>query len=160
MRSEEIAVSEQIPADALRLLLVAAAYHDIGYLQSAQNHEAISSAMAKDILPPFGYTDDELATICGIIMATKLPQTPHTILEQIICDADLDYLGRDDFFDIGKGLYKEMRHRVIVTNEEDWNRLQVSFLENHHYFTATAIAQRQAQKEAHLQILKQKLSNP
>jgi uncharacterized protein len=86
-------------------------------------------------------------------MATKLPQEPHSLLEQIICDADLDYLGRDDFFKIGDRLYNELVAANIIANETDWNILQIGFLQKHHYFTATAKGLRDDKKQEHLNIL-------
>jgi uncharacterized protein len=79
-------------------------------------------------------------------------------LEEILADADLDYLGRDDFFIIGETLYREFKTLGIVNNEEEWNQLQVRFLENHHYFTKTSVNLRQAKKEEHLKQVKAKLN--
>ena len=155
-RAEALALQEGIPAAEMQLLLIATVYHDAGYLQSYENHEELSCGLAKELLPQFNYSTTDVETICNIILATRIPQRPDTHLEQIICDADLDYLGRDDFFAISQILYQEMRHKGIVKNEAEWDNLQISFIENHHYFTATAIEQRQAQQEKHLSILKQK----
>jgi hypothetical protein len=94
-----------------------------------------------------------------MIMATRIPQTPHNLLEEILADADLDYLGRDDFFIIGNRLYDELAMYGIVNDRYDWNRLQVRFLENHHYFTQTAIRMRKAKKEEHLQLIKSQIDN-
>jgi hypothetical protein len=67
-----------------------------------------------------------------------------------MCDADLDYLGRDDFYTIGNNIYREFLQRKLVANETEWNQMQVQFLESHNYFTETAIRQRKAAKEKHL----------
>jgi hypothetical protein len=93
-----------------------------------------------------------------MIMATKIPQTPNNHLEQILADADLDYLGRDDFFTIGNKLYDELAMFGIITNERDWNLLQERFLESHNYHTATAISSRNAKKQQNLDIIKSKLA--
>ena len=84
------------------------------------------------------FSDTEKADIQSLIMATKLPQSPKNHLEQIICDADLDYLGRDDFFIIGNNLRKEFLHYNIVANNEVWEKLQFNFLSNHQYFTESS----------------------
>jgi hypothetical protein len=93
-----------------------------------------------------------------MIRATKVPQQPFNVLEEVICDADLDYLGRNDFFQIGEGLFKEFLDQKIVSDEKSWNSLQVRFLENHHYFTTTAKERRQKQKQIHLDAIKDKLA--
>jgi uncharacterized protein len=92
-----------------------------------------------------------------MIRATKVPQQPNNLLEEIICDADLDYLGRDDFFKTGEGLYSEFLEQKIVSDELSWNQLQVRFLENHHYFTPTSINRRQKEKQKNLEAIKAKI---
>jgi len=155
--AEDIAAKEGVQGEDLTLLLTAALFHDSGFLQGAAEHEQKSCDIARTYLPGYGYTDEQIEKICGMIMATKLPQTPHNLLEEIICDADLDYLGRDDFFPIGDKLFSELSMYGIIHNEIEWDRLQVKFLEAHHYFTKTSLSLRKEQKEQHLQLLRSKL---
>lgn len=157
--SERIAKSEGVKGEDLTLLLTAALYHDSGFLRSQKEHERVSCEIAREELPGFGYTEPQLDRICGMIMATKIPQSPQNLLEQIICDADLDYLGREDFFDIGDRLYAELAVYDIISNEDQWNRLQIGFLEKHHYFTQTAINMRKALKDQHLEKVRSKIKN-
>ena len=83
----------------------------------------------------------------GLIWATKIPQSPKTKLEKIICDADLDYLGRRDFYQISDQLFKELKLRGLLGNKKEWNRIQISFLEGHSYHTKFALENRQPVKE-------------
>ena len=92
-----------------------------------------------------------------MIMATKIPQTPNTLLEQIICDADLDYLGRSDFFTIANLLFNELREMKIISDEKEWDRIQVKFLKGHRYFTTTNITTRKPQKLHHLKMLEERI---
>lgn len=154
--AEIIAKAEKISAADLKLLLVAAVYHDAGYLDQNHDHELHSCELARRYLSAY-YSNDDIDTICDIIMATKIPQQPKTHLEQIICDADLDYLGRDDFFVIGETLYTEMLQIGTIKDRDQWNKLQVAFLNSHHYFTPTAIWMRQTGKENNLKITESKL---
>src|SRR5690242_6930177 len=87
----------------LLLLQTSALYHDVGFIEAYNGHEEKSCEVAQHELAGFGFTGDQIDIICGIIRATKIPQSPNTILEMILCDADLDYLGRTDFFTIGEG---------------------------------------------------------
>ena len=144
---------ENILEADMKLLLIAALYHDSGYLHQRDDHEHRSCEIVKGVLPGFDYSQSDIKKICQIIMATKLPQQPHSLLEQIICDADLDYLGRDDFFSIGNRLYQEMLVVGRIQNEDDWNTIQIDFLQKHHYFTETANALRNTKKEANLNLL-------
>lgn len=157
--ADDIAKKEDVTGEDHTLLMTAALFHDSGFLFGAAEHEKKSCEIAKQYLPNLGYTPEQIEKICGMIMATRIPQTPHNHLEEILADADLDYLGRDDFFSIGNRLFEELAMFGIVSNEEDWNRLQVRFLEQHHYFTKTAIQTRQAGKDAHLKAIKSRLND-
>lgn len=153
----KIAAEEQVSGEDLLLLKTAALFHDSGFLQGAQEHERKSCDIARQYLPGYGYTAAQLEKICGMIMATRIPQSPANHLEQILADADLDYLGRDDFFTIGNRLYEELSMFGIVNTERDWNLLQERFLESHHYFTPTAIRWRAAKKQENLDKIKAQL---
>ena len=157
--AEAIAKSEGIEGDDLTLVKTAALFHDTGFIFGSKEHEKRSCEIAESYLPNYGYSAKDIERIGGMIMATKIPQSPNNHLEEILADADLDYLGRDDFFIIGDKLYEELAMFGIVQTEHDWNRLQEKFLENHHYFTATAISNRQAKKDENLAIIKKKLSS-
>lgn len=150
---ETIAKKEGINDSDLKLLLVAAIYHDAGYLVQNKNHEKYSCDIARHYLPQFNYPTEDINRICDIIMATKIPQNPKSLLEKIICDADLDYLGRTDFFTIGDKLYRELLAFGKLKNEEEWNTIQLKFLKRHHYFTSTSIQLRQLQKEKNIKII-------
>ncbi|MEI8280005.1 MAG: HD domain-containing protein [Bacteroidota bacterium] len=152
--AETIADYEGISGDDRLLLLTAVLFHDSGFIIQQKEHESISCDIARECLPDFEYTNEQISTICGMIMATRLPQLPKNLLEQIMCDSDLDYLGRDDFFTIGNKLFNELKVYGIIHNQDEWNNLQIRFLQNHQYFTHTAIRLRKEKKEAHLQLLK------
>lgn len=107
--------------------------------------------LAREALPAFGYTEGMIERVCAMVMATKLPPQPADRLGEILCDADLDYLGRSDFFRIGTTLFWEFLHDGIVKTEREWNELQVRFLQSHTYFTATSRAEREPVKQQHLQ---------
>lgn len=151
-----IAVLEGVDANDCKLLQIAAIYHDVGYLIEKDNHEEHSCEMARAYLPSFDYTSNEINSICEIIMATKMPQNPKSHLQEIICDADLDYLGRSDFFNLSKRLYKEMIDLGTIQNWDDWMILQNNFMNQHHFFTASAIKLRQVGKEENLKIMQSK----
>ena len=134
-QSVRIALSEGIDDDALLLLKFAALFHDSGFLQTYAEHEKKGCELFLKKAADWDFTVDEKKIVEGLIMATKIPQTPHTHLQQIICDADLDYLGRADFLTIGDTLRREFLHYKIVANNEDWENLQLKFLKNHQYHT-------------------------
>jgi uncharacterized protein len=154
-----LAKAEQMsPTDTL-LIKSAALYHDIGFTETYKDHEEAGCEIARKSLPQFGYNPVHTEQICGMIMATKIPQTPHNIMEQILCDADLDYLGRKDFYPISNTLFQEFMHYGTVRERKEWDRLQVKFFESHHYFTETANALRLPEKNKRLAELKEIVSN-
>lgn len=147
----EIGTAEGIEGEELDLLRTAALYHDAGFLISDTDHEACGCQLLRDALPAFGYTNAQIERVCTMVMATRVPQTPVDDLSRILCDADLDYLGRPDFHSIGANLFNEFKHYGMVTNEREWNELQVRFLTQHRYFTRTSIRLREPVKQKHLE---------
>jgi hypothetical protein len=102
--------------------------------------------MADEILPKYGYTEQHIATIKELIFVTQIPHQPKNKLEEIICDADLDYLGRDDFHEIADRLRRELKEHGKINSDRQWDNMQVAFLNMHKYFTETSISTRQAKK--------------
>ncbi len=139
----------------LLLLKTAAVFHDSGFLFMYKNHEEKSCEIASESLRSV-FNEEDIKKVCGMIMATKIPQTPNTLLEQIICDADLDYLGRDDFEPISRNLHKEFIIFKIIPEDIIWDHIQIKFFESHHYFTGTSISKRNVKKLKHLNILKER----
>jgi uncharacterized protein len=91
--------------------------------------------MAKEILPNYGLSIHQVELICNMILATRIPQSPVTKLDKILCDADLDYLGREDFYQIGGRLLEELKEQGVVETEREWNLVQKTFLESHRFHT-------------------------
>lgn len=150
-QANEIALAEGVTSEKeVELLSIACLYHDTGFLHVYKGHEEASCENARRELPGFGYNNQEIDLVCGMIMATRIPQSPRSKLEEIICDADLDYLGRDDFYRIGQTLFNEMKYYGFLKDEQQWNRIQKAFLEQHHYFTPTNLSRRAPLKEKHL----------
>ncbi|MBX2928577.1 MAG: HD domain-containing protein [Saprospiraceae bacterium] len=152
--TEELCQLEAISPYESLLLKTAALFHDAGFTESNKDHEALGCAMVREHLPRYDFTPLEIERICGMILATKIPQSPGNFLEAILCDADLDYLGRSDFYDIGSTLFQELKIYNVLHREEDWNRLQVTFLEKHTFFTPTNLRRRAPGKQAHLNHLR------
>lgn len=153
----KIADTENISDEEKRIVELAALLHDIGFVEGAKDHEATSARMAREILPAFGYQKQVVDSICGMILATKLPQSPATALEKILCDADLDYLGRDDFYEIGQTLREELLNAGVIESEREWNLVQRTFLESHRYHTPYGKTNRESHKQERLKEIRMKL---
>ena len=113
----------------------------------------MSIQFSKDVLPQFGYTAEQIKVIEGIILATQIPQKPHNHLEEIVADADLDSLGRVDFWNRSLALRTEMAMLGIYFSDKEWCERQRGFLEQHHYFTASAKQLRDQQKQNNINFL-------
>jgi uncharacterized protein len=152
--AERIARNENINNEEdLFLLKIACLYHDSGFLISYKGHEKESCNLAKKDLPVFGLNKKQVEIICRMIIATEIPQRPGNKMEEIICDADLDYLGTADFFTISDTLFLELKKKGVVSSKKEWDSIQVSFLKEHCYFTATSKKLREQQKLIHLKMI-------
>jgi hypothetical protein len=145
-KSELYGRLENLSEHKMHLLKTAARLHDIGYIWDEKSHEERGCQFAKEFLPTWGFAPDEIDSICGMIMATRIPQTPTNLLQQILCDADLDYLGREDYFKISEKLLMEIRRTNDLT-PYDWQKLQLDFFNKHQYFTESARSMRSKEKE-------------
>ncbi len=154
---ERLAIMEGITDEDLFLLKSAATYHDAGFIEKYDHNEEIGMRLAREILPKYGYTEDQIDIIDGLIKSTEIPQSPTTHLQQIMCDADLDYLGRDDFHDIADLLRRELREHGKLESDKLWDEIQIKFLNQHTYFTQSAIKLRKEKKLSHIKEIEEKL---
>ena len=139
------------------LLRVAAAYHDLGFTEYPAEHELCSVRIAAQVLPTFGFDSRSIERVMGTIIATRLPQTPRHLIERLMADADLDGLGRDDFFDRTAELLAESRAYGRVVSDEQWWREQIAFLTQHRYWTSYAQGLRAEGKARNLKLLLERL---
>ena len=148
---ELIGWAEGLDDEEILLLKTAALFHDAGHTVAYDDHEFHGTELVKSHLPGYGYSDDQIEKICSIIMATKLPPHPENIYQEIICDADLDYLGRSDMIPVSNTLYKELKEQNKIGTLNDWNKLQLKFISGHSYFTKTARSLREVNKRKQIE---------
>ena len=151
---ELIGWAEGLDDEGILLLKTAALFHDVGHTISYDEHEFHGTELARKLLPAYGYSEEQLEKICNIIMATKLPPQPSDIYQEIICDADLDYLGRSDMIPVSNTLYKELSEQDKIGTLNDWNKLQLKFISAHTYFTKTARSLREVNKQKQIERIK------
>jgi predicted metal-dependent HD superfamily phosphohydrolase len=150
---ERIAFQEGITDEGLFLLKTAALFHDAGFLKQYDSNEAIGAKMAADMLPKYGYTEQHIKTIVELIHVTEIPHKPLNHLQEIMCDADLDYLGRNDFQVIADNLKAELKTMNKINSDRKWDENQVRFLNQHTYFTPSAIKSRALKKQENLAVI-------
>lgn len=151
-------LTDQIGDQDRRLLEVAAAYHDIGFIEQVRDHELIGARIVAQTLPGFGFASRQIECIMGMLLATRIPQSPRSILEQILADADLDVFGRADFFERNAALRQELSSLGHPLTDAEWYRGQLAFVERHVYFTDAARQLREAGKQANIAGLRARLS--
>lgn len=149
--AELIALQENITNNEMILLKTAALLHDSGFITNLnEGHEEASVLIAEKKLPNYGYNKQEIDLIAGMIRATTLPQNPKTKLECILADADLDYLGTENYEHIRNKLYLELKHYNPELKLAEWNEIQINFLRSHSYHTPYCIKNRAPIKEKNL----------
>lgn len=143
--------SENVTLNELLLLRSAALLHDIGYIDTLENHETRSIEIAREILPLYRYGENQIDEICKLILATSMPSNPKNLLEKIICDANLDHLGRVDFLVQSDRLFQEYRTFGKFKSKKEWNEYQIKFLSKHDFFTKAAQKLREVSKEQQIE---------
>ncbi|MCB9763989.1 MAG: HD domain-containing protein [Alphaproteobacteria bacterium] len=122
------------------LVGAAALFHDVGYLDRYKANEPLGAARARQVLPRFGFSDEDLDLIADMILATAVPQQPRSHLARILCDADLAHLGTDRFFLQSERLRLELSYQGVESNLRAWHESNLRFLDGHSFHTATAQA--------------------
>jgi predicted metal-dependent HD superfamily phosphohydrolase len=157
--ANRIALDEDITDHDRELLIAAAYFHDTGYIREYDKNEPIAARMAGRILKLIGYKPAEIKKVQKMILATDLARKPQNLVEKILCDADLDHLGREDFFKRDGKLRKGRGARGIdVSDEAKWYKGTLNLITNHQYHTASQRALREEKKQQNIKQLQKKLA--
>lgn len=143
-------------------VLIAAWFHDSGYAAgSAKDHEVYSQKLATDFLVEKQVDQARIDEVVACIGATKVPQSPNTLIEKIICDADLFHLGSEDFAKKNKLLRQEISdHHDKKLDKKEWRKENIRFLQTHHFFTSYGKENLEPVKQKHLrELLEKELKN-
>jgi predicted metal-dependent HD superfamily phosphohydrolase len=152
---KELALAYQLSAAETEVLLLAAWFHDLGYVKGPETHEQRGAAMARAFLEKEGYAPEKMAMVEACILATQVPQSPTDLKEQIICDADLSHLGTDSYWDRCRRVRQEhMVVKDIIFSEDEWLDFEINFMENQNFHTAVARETYGKKKSKHLKQLK------
>lgn len=135
----------------LEILTLAAWFHDTGHIITYEGHEAESQQIADSFLKKHQYPAQKLKLVLSCIAATKMPQRPSEQLQAILCDADLYHLTFWEYPFLQQQL-REEQERVHHTShtDQEWNKLNLHFLEDHHYHTDYGRVVLQKQKEINI----------
>jgi predicted metal-dependent HD superfamily phosphohydrolase len=157
--ANRIAISENVSENERELIIAAAYFHDTGYIREYDKNEPIAARTAGRILKIIGYNPDEIEKVQKMILSTDLDREPTTLIEKILCDADLDNLGRDDFFKLDGKLREGRRIRGLdVSDDAKWYRGTLSVMKNHRYYTESQKKVREKGKRKNIEKLLNRLA--
>ena len=149
---------EGLEKDSIFHLRTAALFHDAGFLIEYKDNESIGVRILEKYAHDFGYSDTDIKIISKVILATNNQTEPTNLIEMIMCDADHDYLGRQDYHHVSAKLHKELEIYERVIGTKGWLILQIDYLESKHkYYTTSAYNLRQFGKENRIKELKHRL---
>ena len=134
-RAVFLSQEENLTKEETYLIKIAALYHDAGFLIGRNDHEIKSCDLATKELPEYGFSKSEIKKICGMILATRIPQQTHNIHEKIVADADLFYLGTNEYNFYSNQLYRELKYMKPDIDEDEWYHIQLDFLKAHTFQT-------------------------
>ncbi len=158
--ANSIAISENIFEHDRELLITAAYFHDTGYIREYDKNEPIAARMAGRILKLIGYKPNAVKKIQKMILSTDLGLEPKTHVEKILCDADLDHFGREDFFKLDGKIREGRRARGIdVSDDAKWYKGTLKIIKKHQYYTESQIKLREEEKQKNIKRLLSKLEN-
>ncbi|MGJ8735001.1 HD domain-containing protein [Zobellia laminariae] len=147
---------EKIDFEALEPILLAALFHDVGNAVTFKGHEGFSMDETIMFLLMQDYPEQKIQKVINYIEATRMPQKPTDIYENIICDADLYHLGTSEFLEMNKLLRKEWAEYLKIDySDEAWNSLNIQFLQQHQFHTKYGKEILEPVKKQNIELLKQ-----
>jgi len=154
-----IANGQKVSEHELELLLLAAWFHDTGYINGCEKHEAGSVMIAEKFLQEKNYPPEDIAQIGSLISATIKSHNPSTVLEKIIRDADYFHLAEKDYLSSAEFLKQELKSAMNINfTDLDWAKENLNFLTNHHrFFSDYALLYWQPKKEKNIQKIQKRI---
>lgn len=152
---EIIADGENISEEEISILKTSALFHDTGFMLEYENHEKNSCKIASRELKKLNYSQEYINKVIKLILVTRQKTNPKNKLEQIMCDADLDYLGTKEYINISANLFRELKAYKKIRKLEEWNAMQIKFISNHQFYTDTAKENRNIDKQKQLEKLRE-----
>ena len=137
-----------------RALILAAVFHDFGYLVRSQNNEALALPYMQEFGKRFALPEQLLTRANDLILETVYPYAPHTREGMLLCDADIEYIGRSCFFSKAQLFRQELSGENIHFSDRDFMLLEIKFLEENSFFTPVCQKLRSAGRLQNLQQLR------
>lgn len=143
--------------EQMEIVTIAAWFHDIGYKEGCNQHENAGANLAREFLTKEAYPNIDAVLDC--IMATRMPQNPQNLMQEVLCDADLHHLACKDYNMMSEKMRQEIEHvKGHQINAEDWNQMNFNFFKDHEYFTTYGKEHLQPIKKKNLKEIKKRKS--
>lgn len=127
--AQELGLNSKLPEDKLQDLLLAAWFHDTGYINTYKGHEEESVQLATEWLEAKQHPKERIERICSIIMATCHTHEPQSLEEELMVDADMSNIGKDTFFATAELLRVEWEiFQDKFFSDQEWEQFQMDFL--------------------------------
>ena len=149
--SELLCKAEDLDLEETLMIRTATLMLPLGYISSYENPEKQAAAVARDILPGYFYSEKQANLISNLILSAKWPPSPRNLLEEIMADTRMEYLGRVDYIRLHKLLFLEHNEFLKPLEIREWKELQVHILTTHTYFTAGAKRLREVNADEQIQ---------
>ncbi|MDF2158559.1 Pycsar system effector family protein [Algoriphagus sp. CAU 1675] len=158
-KSKELGEEEGLGEEELEDMFYAAWLHDTGYKDGeADGHEMRGAENAQVYLTELGLPQSRIDRVKGAILATKVPQSPRSNFEAVLCDADMYHLSSEQFLDHTLRLKKERENLGMEAIPEiEWLKSSLDFTKTHHYKTAFGKGVLQEKKEENIRLLAEKI---
>lgn len=156
---KELCKKEEVKGEEKELLLVAAWFHDTGYIVGFENHEKESVKIAATFLKEKDQSDDFIEKVSNLILATVKEYIPKTLLEKIIKDADYAHLMGNEYEITCELLRLELKNAFNISySNADWAKENLSFLMNkHRFYTDFALKKWQPLKERNILFVQKRI---
>ena len=117
-----------------QILRLGVLMRDLGELNQIENGED-GIALVKKLMAESGFTFVQTKVVADLVKAARHPHRPTNLLERIICDVDMEYLGREDHEQASEMFFQELYRNSMVSSREEWDQWQQELLETHQYHT-------------------------
>lgn len=152
--AERIGRASNLSDEELQILLTAAWFHDVGYTETYDGHEAVGVQLAEEFLAAEGCAPDFVERVISCILATQMPQEPRNLVEKALCDADVANLGSDTFFEMSARLRQELKAiKGEIFTDDEWRAVCYGFCKFHRFHTEYGRKVLGAKQQENLRIL-------
>ena len=146
-----------LPPETYCSLRIAAIFHDFGYLEQSFDNEKLALPYLEEFGRKFDIDKKFLLHANDLILETVFPYTPLTPAGSLLCDADIEYIGRECFFEYAGLFREELAGDGIVYTDEQWWSLETDFLQENKFFTPICRSLRNVGRLSNLRIAQEHL---